>query len=70
MSLINCKIDFILTDPRYCVISTGKRVTTFEIRETKLYLPVATLSTNENMKLLSQLKSDFKKINQNKYNLK
>ena len=58
MPLINCKLNLNLTGPRYCVISTGKRVTTFAIGETKLYLPVTTLSTNGNIKLLSQLKSN------------
>ena len=58
MPLINCKLNLILTGPRHCVISTGKIVTTFAIGETKLYLPVATLSTNGNIKLLSQLKSN------------
>ena len=32
---------------------------TFEITETKLYVPVVTLSTQDNTKLLQQLKSDF-----------
>ena len=38
------------------------------ITETKLYVPVVTLSTEDNAKLLQQLKSNFKrKINWNKY---
>ena len=42
----------------------------FAITETKLYVPVATLSTQDNEKLL-QLKSGFKwTINWNKYNIK
>ena len=32
----------------------------FEITETKLYVPVVTLSTQDNAKLLPQLKSSFK----------
>ena len=41
---------------------------TFEITDTKLYVPVVTLSTQENTKLLQQLKSGFKRvINWNKY---
>ena len=41
---------------------------TFEITDTKLYVPVVTLSTKENAKLLQQLKSGFKRvINWNKY---
>ena len=34
---------------------------TFEITETKLYVPVVTLSTQDNAKLLQQLKLGFKR---------
>ena len=38
------------------------------VTETKLYVPVVTLSTQDNGKLLTQLKSGFKRtINRNKY---
>ena len=38
------------------------------ITEAKLYVPVATLSSQDNAKLLPQLKSNFKrKINWNKF---
>ena len=41
---------------------------TFPITDTKLYVPVVTLSTQENTKFLQQLKSGFKRvINWNKY---
>ena len=44
---------------------------TFSITDTKLYVPVVTLSTQENAKLLEQLKSGFKRtINWNKYQAK
>ena len=33
---------------------------TFSITDTKLYVPVVTLSTQDNEKLLEQLKSGFK----------
>ena len=40
----------------------------FAITETKLYVPVVTLSTDDNAKLLQQLKSNFKRrITWNKY---
>ena len=40
----------------------------FAITETKLYIPVVTLSAQDNAKLLKQLKSGFKRtINWNKY---
>ena len=37
------------------------QATTFGITDTKLYIPVVTLSTNDNTKLLQQLKSGFKR---------
>ena len=52
------------------LISTGiqNQNATFAITDTKLYVPVVTLSTQENTKFLQQLKSDFKRvINWNKY---
>ena len=45
MPLINCEISLILTCSANCIISEGYRVTTFEITDTKLYVPVVTLST-------------------------
>ena len=44
------------------------QVPTFTITETNLYVPVVTLSTQDNEKLLPQLKSGFKrKTSWNKY---
>ena len=41
---------------------------TFAITDTKLYVPVVTLSTQDDIKILQQLKSGFKRtINWNKY---
>ena len=43
----------------------------FQITETKLYVPVVTVSNQNNAKLLSQLKSGFKRtISWNKYVIK
>ena len=54
-----------------CVIiytNNANQNPTFEITETKLYVPVVTLSTQDNAKLLPQLKSGFKRtISWNKY---
>ena len=45
--------------------------TTFAITETKLYVPMVTLSTQDNAKLLQQLKSCFKRtISWNKHTSK
>ena len=44
---------------------------TFAITDTKLYVPVVTLSNQDNAKLLQQLKSSFKRtISWNKYQSK
>ena len=69
MPLINCEVSLILTWWSTCVItssSTGEG--RFTITDTKVYVPVVTLSTQHNVKLLQQLKSGFKRtINWNKY---
>ena len=47
------------------------QVPKFTITDTKLYVPVVTLLTQDNVKLLQQLKSGFKRtINWNKYQSK
>ena len=68
MPLINSEVNLILTWSSTCVITNSTGAGTFEITDTKLYVPVVTLSTKENAKLLQQLKSGFKRvINWNKY---
>ena len=68
MPLINCEVNLILTWSSTCVNTNSTGTGTFEITDTKLYVPVVTLSTQENAKLLEQLKSGFKRvINWNKY---
>ena len=68
MPLINCEVNLILTWSSTCVITDSNGAGTFAITDTKLYVPVMTLSTQENTKLLQQLKSGFKRvINWNKY---
>ena len=71
MPLINCEVNLILTWSSTCVlISTNvqNQNATFAINDTKLYVPIVTLSTQENTKFLQQLKSGFKRvINWNKY---
>ena len=71
MPLINCEVNLTLTWSSTCVlISTNiqNQAAIFTIDDTKLYVPVVTLSTQENTKFLQQLKSGFKRvINWNKY---
>ena len=68
MPLINCEVNLLLTWSKDCVITNSTGAGKFAITETKLYIPVVTLSTQDNAKLLQQLKSGFKRtINWNKY---
>ena len=68
MPLINCEVNLILIWSSTCVITNSNGAGTFAITYTKLYLPVVTLSTQENTQFLQQLKSGFKRvINWNKY---
>ena len=71
MPLINCEGELILTWSANSVIiynDVANQVPTFEIAETNFYVPVVTLSTQDNSELLPQLKSGFKRIiSWNKY---
>ena len=66
--LTKCEVNFILTWSSTCVITNSNGAGAFAITDTKLYVLVVTLSTQENTKFLQQLKSGFKRvINWNKY---
>ena len=69
--LINCEITLHLKYSRKCTIVVGianNQNQTFQINDTKLYVPVVALSTEQNINLLEQLESGFKRIiNWNKY---
>ena len=71
MPLNYCEVELILTWSAGCVIiytDVANPVSTFTITETNIYVPVVTLSTRDNAKLLPQLKSGFKRtISWNKY---
>ena len=71
MPLINCEVNLILTWSANCVIvytDVANQGATFTITKTRLYVPVVTLSTQVNSKLLPQSKSGFKRtINWSKY---
>ena len=62
MSLINCEVNLILTWSKDCVITNSEGLGKFATTGTKLYVPIVTLSTQDNAKLLQQLKSGFKRI--------
>ena len=71
MPLINYEVNLILAWSSTCfLIATDvqNQNATFAITNTKLYVPVVTLSRQENTKFFQQLKSGFKRvINWNKY---
>ena len=71
MSLINCEAYLILTQSVICFITASTidgQVPLYLLTDTKCYAPVVTLSTQDNAKLLQQLKLRFKgTINWNKF---
>ena len=68
MPLINSEVNLNLTWSKDCAITDSTGEWKFKITETKLYVPLVTLSTQDNAKLLLQLKPAFKRtINMNKY---
>ena len=74
--LINCEIELILTWSKRCVLADMTAANNppteseFQITGTKLYVPVVTLSKENDKKLLEQLISGFKRIVKwNKYRL-
>ena len=84
LSLINCEIELDLTWSKYFVISEISRTpeveganpadatltngATFQVNNAKPYVPVVTLSINDNIKFLENIKQGFKKaISWNKY---
>ena len=69
--LINCEISLQFKWTRECIIVAGTaniQNLTFQINDTKLYVPVVNLSTQESIKLLKELDSCFKEaISWNSY---
>ena len=71
MSIINCEINLQLKWSNKFILvaeAVANKNPAFQITNTKLYVPVVTLSTQGNIKLFKQLESGFKRtINWNKY---
>ena len=68
MPLINCEDNPILIWLSTCVITNSAGARRFAITDAKLYVPVVTLSIQDNARLLQQLKSGLKRtIHWNKY---
>ena len=76
--LINCEVEIILSWSKNCLLAdmtvraagnnndppaiVAPTRLEFQIKDTKLYVPVVTLSKENNIKLLEKLKSEFKRI--------
>ena len=68
MALINCEVSLFLTLSSTCVITSSTDEGSFAITDTKTFVPVVTLSTLDNAKLLQQLRYGFRRtINRSKY---
>ena len=63
MPLINCEVNIILTWSSTCVITNSNGAGAFAITDTKLYVPVVTLSTQENKKKKSELLAQNPNLN-------
>ena len=61
MPLINCKIHLETSWTKDCVMSNNDGNATFQITSTKLYVPIVTLSTKDNVNLRKQLNEGFKR---------
>ena len=71
--MINCEVELILTWSKNCVLAdmtinadadpaiVAPSGATFKIKDTKLYVPVVTLSEENDTKPLEQLKARFKR---------
>ena len=68
MSLINCKVEISLKWYENCILSSAGTAATFAITDTKLYVPVVTLNTEDDAKLSKLLREGFKRsVYWNKY---
>ena len=67
MPLINCKIELSLNWIERCLLTTANTAI-FKITDAKLYVPIVTLSAEDNVKLLKLLSEGFKRtVYWNKY---
>ena len=71
MPLINCKIKLNLTWKKECVLSTDAGDAVFIINDTKIYVPVVTLSNEDNKDFIEQQNKGFQRsIYWNEYKTK
>ena len=59
--LINCKVEFSIKWYEECILSSSWTAANFKITDTKLYVPVVTLKTEDNTKLSEILSQGFKR---------
>ena len=62
MPLINCKVDFSLKWYEKCILSSSDTATTCTITDTKLYVSIVTLKTEDNTKVSKLLSKGFKRL--------
>ena len=71
MPLINCKIKLNLTWKKECVLSNQAGAAVFIINDTKMYVPVVTLSKEDNKDFIEQQNKGFQRsIYWNEYEIK
>ena len=71
MPLINCKIKLNLAWKKECVLPTDAGNAVFIINDTKMYVPVVTLSKEDNKNFIEQKnKGDQRSIYWNEYKTK
>ena len=67
MPLINCKLELSLNWTERCILTVANTAT-LKITDTKLYVPIVTLSAEDNVKLSKLLSKEFKRsVCSNKY---
>ena len=70
MPLINCKVELSLTWNQNWILNSLAGDSTFNITDAKRYVPIITLSMEDNAKLTKQLHEGFKRsVHWNKYKL-
>ena len=68
MPLIICKFELSLKRDKNCILSSDDGNSVFAITDAKLYVPIVTLSAEDNVKLSKLLGEEFKRpIYQNQY---
>ena len=61
MPLINCKVRLELNWIEDCILSSAGDSPKFEIKDTKLHVPIVTLSNKDNVNPTKQLSEGFKR---------